>query len=1317
MNANVINLRIQFESAAKNIKEFSDRSTDAISKASDEMENFGRYAGEATGGLVRLKMGIWDTFKSFDLSRPIQSLQALGEAAMRSAPRISGLLAGAFYTLWKILGNVIELQGQMVDLFNQVGTSINGINVSVAERVGDAISRINEISFETTESLQSVAEAYSTLAMMRVNDEDLKNLTETSILTSQALGMSVSESANLVGHLNKIGGLADEQVRAVATEFANVQSAVGMTNSEMQTVIETAKEITTQIAAFGASAESIQAVAGATAQVAGMFRQAGMAAEQGTKIISDLFDPSRLRENAFLINRMGIGMQEYIDMMQGGAIDQQRLTEGLYSAAQDIANMREQGVHFMALERRAQMMGFSNAKEALLLAKERNKMTQAELEHQQELEQHASEGMSQLNKAWGRFKTVLQSVLAGPMAGIMEVLTEKLGEMAEWWQVNADYVTGTFVKALDGLWNWIKNIDIGAMLDSIASFFKDIRSGVETVLTKIEEFWYWIKVIGVALASWLVLKQIMPLITGLGGAIGGLVGKISGLAGKASSAASAMGSFGQMAGAGLQQFMQMAGVAAIILSVSYSLKMLSESLVTLQTIDWATMGKMGALLAGLGVSVFALSKAATASVPGLFALSASLLAVGKAVQWIGDGIQSMGEGIEGALSSVKDLGEGLRMISGKGGEIAAAFASITPILVSFATQLKEPLSDITPHLVEVSKSIMNVTTAIQQLDPTKIQQLATSLDENAVSGFKRLGEAMNNLMGSMGNLDPRYMANQANALTEIGKAVKDFALSAWVMGQIGDASASIANIEALVSSIMDVFGGGFTIVLGNLEGLGKGFTHMTEGIERLSGISSTVLEETGEALDIASTGIQKVMMAMRMGAGGLFQDMEDLGEGFKKISLGLWVMGEANLEKLSDNLGNLIEPLEDVLNAIGGNSSTFFRDTDKLANSFDTVTDSLLKFSELSDDKLENLADAIGKIGPAVKLWLEGVGSAAGTWFKDVMAGAKSFEITANAIAQFGKMGNITTVAAAVSSMGTSIKGWLEAVGSAGSTWFKDVSAAGEAFKLVAEGIGTIAEARSKFGGEDFASIGTDMEAMTEGIGQWLEKLNDPGASGDKGFFGRTFDKLMSVGTDIAKTGDAFQSLGEGISYITTGSAIEGMKNISESNLLGSFSKKLNVLYETLEGHRGALTGANILYKIGESIEKLSGLSGTITMFDQLAAGIERVSTSLVAFKEVVGSRGALTSQFTDFMQEVKSIGPVEVKATAAPTDSITGGIDRVRDEESRDLTTNITIGIQNAIREEISKVVMAINNSNVAASERQEERLAVLNRIKQNTR
>jgi len=1312
MNANVITLRIQFEDAAKNLKDFVD-------EGEGQMSEFGRAGEEGGDQVVTAMEGVMDDVREFDLTHPIDSIKGLSKATLRWSVLAGGAIAGIGWAFQQTLGQMLTLQSQMVDLFNEVGLSARSAgneieSLSMGERVGDALERIGKVSFETTESMQGVAEAYASLARQRVDDDDLRDLTKTAIQTSQAIGMSVGEASDFVGFLNKVGGLANKDVREVSKEFANVQDQVGLTNNEMQTVIETAKEITMQIAAFGAEADSIEAVAGATAEVAGMFRQAGLAAESGTRMVSQLFDPDRLQENAFLINRMGIGMQEYIDMMHGGAIEQERLTEGIYAAAQDIARMEEQGVHFMALQRRAQQMGFSSAKEALLLVRERSNMTEEQIQKEKELEEAAAEGMSQLNEAFGRLKIVFQGVLAPFIAKFMEFATERLENMVHWWNKNSDAIMEGVVKALKSAWEWFNRIDWAGLVNKIKDFVVNIGDHIKTFMENMREAWFWIKVVGASLVALFVVSKLSPLIGGLASVVGTLAGKLRSLVGIASKGAPTIKGFGQAAGAGLQTFLQMAGAAAVILAIAYSMEMLTNSLVKLQDISWGTLAKAGAILAGLIGSVVLLSIMAGAAAPGLLILAGTLLAVGKAFDWVGSGIQKVGQGIEAALGGIKDFAEGLKILGEEAGSIVVAFVSLTPVIKDFATKLVGPLAEVSPDLIKISGSLVDIAEAVNKLEPSKLKELGESIDEETVKGFEKLGEAISGLMLPMEKLDPMYLTTRAAALKEAGEGVKDFAVSAWVMSKIDNVSASIKNVEDLMEGILGAFGN-VTIIIGDMEALGKGFTHMTEGIERLAAIDTHRLINLGVSLEATSEGLRGWTIAMKAGSGSAwFADLEALGKGFKDLSVGIWVLSKANLGETGGEMEGMVEPLNSILSALGYNAK-IIADVEELADAFGTITDSLLEFSELDNIKLLVLAYAIDKIGPAVGDWLTGVGKAAGHWFKNVKAGAEAFVITADAIGEFAKFGNISQLGSAMNLMGHGIAAWLEAIGSAAGHWFKDVKAAGEAFKFVAEGIGTIAEAKAGFGGEDFASIGSDLGSMTDGIGSMLETMNALG-SGDKGFFARAGERLLTIGQDIGKTGAAFRDLGEGIAYLTDESVVGGMEKLNNSNTIGDFSNKIGTLFDSLKGQNAAKSGANILKTITEAVDDLSGLSGTLTMFDMLADSIDRLSASLSAFKESAGTGINNTAkQFKNFMKEVKAIGPVEVKSDVSAGSR--GGIIGEKSLGASNIEDKIIRAMDTAITQQMSRIVDAIKNADNNEAERHEARFGVLESIKRRSR
>lgn len=1095
----VINLRIQFKKAVEDFKE-------SMSSAGEQMQDFTKAAQENVEASTKIQETWKTALQEFDLTHPVQSLQRLAKALYNTVPALAVLtpLVLGLRSAWQ---SSVGLQSQMVETLNQVSEASTYAadsmeRLTIGERVTRSLRDIHDAALASLSGLEETANVYSSLAMQRVEPNDLKALTTVALQASKALGTSSDQMADLVGHLSRVGEFSEENVRTMAEEFAHVQDMVGLTNEELSNVIELTKQITTQLSAFGASAETITEISSAASRTTAVFKELGFGAQRGAEIINQLFDPSRLQENAFMINRMGIGMKNYIDVMHGGRIEQEQLTEGLVRAAQDLEKMRQQGAHFMALEARAQRMGFNNAREALQLAQRGpeilERMNSKTFDQQQKLQEQAAEGMSQLNRIWKTTKNIFLSVFGDIFSGLMGNVTNSMKSLNEYLMSSMPRIKDALSDFFKTIVEYLAGVDWKSLIDKIINFFSNLGSWIGDAVKwvgelggKLENVVKWGKRIGIALGGFVILKTLLPIFSAASGAIGGLLGKLKGISSVGSSAAQSLTSLKSAAVGGLTFFLQMAGVAAVIASLGWALNKVADAGLKFNKVDWSSMAKAGVAMAGLTAATVGLATAATAlanpvTIAGLAALAGVMLSMGKATEMVGTGVQKMGEGFASFSEHMSSMTEGFKKLVGMSSAINDAFTKITPVLRKTALALQEPLESVVPNLDKMAGAIMEVVTAANKIDPQKLGQLGQAVQSEDVAGFKRLGEAMSGMVSKFNVLRTGDLKEKAEAVSILSESLKKLSVAVWVLGETKNVESAISGVGDLIKTMMESFKGGFTVVLGNVKGIGTAFAEMSKGIERISKLDMSNL---GDKLVNISAGIKSIVSAMTahmgvdigMGGRGGKGYFQQLGEGFKQMAIGIWALGETDLKKVAANIAELNEPVNSILMTLGG-SKGYVEGIQATSEGFGKVTESIADFADIKANKLRSISRMLRDSKSTITSWITAIGEAGANRYKDLKNVGEAFEIVAQSLAKLAGI-------AGLGGLGERLENMKSAISSVLGALSESTTKTGGLFSLftgdfnlknTADSLFTLSEALVQF--SNLGRISSIMSAVSQGI-------------------------------------------------------------------------------------------------------------------------------------------------------------------------------------------------------------------------------------------
>jgi hypothetical protein len=893
----ILKIRLQLEELKPgDIEKNLQKPSEGIEKAIAS----GMEKGAVTGGaaMIERMTTLQKAWKEFDWSHPIQSIKNLFSGVIDWIKNRFGVLGGILIAVIagaiNLIRKLLEPQAILVKTFAQLSYQTQEMiayGTTFGDRVGKAMRQVAEVALVTGENMTDVANRFAQLAQMRVPIGEVKGLTQAAYLGAKALGANVDQMTEFVGTLRVMGRLNSDQImgrKGIIQSFSSIQDAVGLTEREMTGLIQTTTELTRHMQAFGATADSIVNMAEATAKLTGLFGQLGLGADRAGEIMNKLFDPTQLGENAYLIRSMGFSMQEYLDMLAGGEVDQRKLTGGLIEAAKEIEDMQQAGVHVMALQQRAQMMGFRNAAEALRLAKEgpnilrdMEKATEAGVDY----EKRAAEGMATLNDALGRVKNRFMAFFGKMAAPLIENLTKFVAKLEEKWIKNESVIKKFAETFTDKLVDFVDKFDFNKVLewfDRLGTVLKWVTTHLKTIAV----------VAGVAASAFIgfkVLGTIAPMVTQFSGAIGGLTKGLKGLG--------TVGKGVQGATQGMSTFMKFLMKAAIgvgiLLLLAGAIWILAQAFKTFtKDVDWKGMLKAIVAIAAItavmiGLGLFFATPVGMAAIAGALAFGAALLVFSAGLLVLAIALKKFGDATESIekLASIAspELAKNLAMVGIAIAGFVKQFGFLqllkAPLLILLgaaikqfaiglwvlgevknvraATDAMEAIGNSIKVLSEgrfknnaivigeTMKALSESLMTLSQIKPEAFSGLAPAMGQVAV-GFKAWMDALtgDKGIGVMGTIG-RKLAESVTKYAEIGKAFKELAIGIWVLGEAK--TSNLENIPNLVASL------GKALPIWDSRDVRKGAAAFTDFVKEMASAPPIKL-----ATDVQAAGTAKL---------------------------------------------------------------------------------------------------------------------------------------------------------------------------------------------------------------------------------------------------------------------------------------------------------------------------------------------------------------------------------------------------------------------------------------------------------------------------
>ena len=260
------------------------------------------------------------------------------------AKRAIGTIGGLFGSLgiMDAVKSAMDLETSMRHLGMRMGMTAKQARILKTETFS--------IAKATGLTVEQSSELVGALTRMRVPIQNIEQLGKDSAYFAKITGVSADSANRLTGELVRTGRLGAKGTENVLTAMANMQHAVGMTESEMEVLTDTTIEATRVLRQYGKSAEFIETFNKGVVRLSGAFASVGVSAERAKQFVDDLLDPEKIEDNAMLYAKLGVSIQDVI----AGNVDMANLTPKFKELGEQI-----KGMSVMAGSALAKQLGMS----------------------------------------------------------------------------------------------------------------------------------------------------------------------------------------------------------------------------------------------------------------------------------------------------------------------------------------------------------------------------------------------------------------------------------------------------------------------------------------------------------------------------------------------------------------------------------------------------------------------------------------------------------------------------------------------------------------------------------------------------------------------------------------------------------------------------------------------------------------------------------------------------------------------------------------------------------------------------------------------
>ena len=231
-----------------------------------------------------------------------------------------------------------KTEGSAASLQKEIDTSTKK-SEELANSLKNNVKRIedNMISLQTeigvsTEKAKELTNAFLTKRIT----ENIEQSTKAVAMFQRATNASTDSIMSMYNEMYHGASMSIENIDNILANMSKVQHTIGLSEEGMNTAIQSAGKLTTQLRGFGATDEQIKSSTVSLTKFVSSMEKVGVSAQAATSFVEKLMDPERIEENIGLYSQLGITMEEALN---GDALNGDTLQEGLKEFSQRIVDM------------------------------------------------------------------------------------------------------------------------------------------------------------------------------------------------------------------------------------------------------------------------------------------------------------------------------------------------------------------------------------------------------------------------------------------------------------------------------------------------------------------------------------------------------------------------------------------------------------------------------------------------------------------------------------------------------------------------------------------------------------------------------------------------------------------------------------------------------------------------------------------------------------------------------------------------------------------------------------------------------------------
>jgi len=397
---NSINLHLELQSSLeKNLKQSKKEMTSfnsVLEKSSKNFDSINKNTNSINKNydkLIKKQKSSLTQSKLFEKS--LKGISSI--ASYAAAPLLMMFSASGVYEAAKAVGK-----------YNQTLTHLTHRMGESAKSAMFLQDQIYKVSLRTGAATEQTLEFIVSLKKYRVANKDINKMATTMTYFQKVTGTSIETTKRLTGELMLVGRMSAKSTAKMLSNMAKVQSVIGMTNEDMESLSEGIITSTKSLHQMGKSANFITSFNTGLTKLAGGFASVGMSAKDATDLVNDLLNPDRIEDNALLYSKLGISMADAVS----GNIDMNQVQSGLLDIANQMDKMDNVSANQLAKSMGKSLSYFRQLKDAKF-DEAGNAMLGSE-DGTTELEKQKKSMMTMMDKieeGFNKVQTIFQTVI------------------------------------------------------------------------------------------------------------------------------------------------------------------------------------------------------------------------------------------------------------------------------------------------------------------------------------------------------------------------------------------------------------------------------------------------------------------------------------------------------------------------------------------------------------------------------------------------------------------------------------------------------------------------------------------------------------------------------------------------------------------------------------------------------------------------------------------------------------------------------------------------------------------------------------------